>query len=109
MFYVQGFTDENSKWLKPVKKKQKTDGSEEDSDTEWEEEEEEEQEEQQGSEPWKGNVFFKLTTRIKSMEKKRFYEMNDRITAVEEELWVHILLDTPLIFNFRTLNLISIT
>uniref|UniRef100_A0A3P8WXE7 NOP2 nucleolar protein homolog (yeast) n=1 Tax=Cynoglossus semilaevis TaxID=244447 RepID=A0A3P8WXE7_CYNSE len=45
LFYVQGFTDENSKWLKPVKKKQKTDESEEDSDTEWEEEEEEEQEE----------------------------------------------------------------
>ncbi|XP_008320969.1 28S rRNA (cytosine(4447)-C(5))-methyltransferase [Cynoglossus semilaevis] len=41
----KGFTDENSKWLKPVKKKQKTDESEEDSDTEWEEEEEEEQEE----------------------------------------------------------------
>ncbi|XP_078108777.1 28S rRNA (cytosine(4447)-C(5))-methyltransferase [Sander vitreus] len=45
----KGFTDENSKWLKPAKKKRKIDepGSEDDSDEHWEEDEEEEEEEEQ--------------------------------------------------------------
>ncbi|KAM7421042.1 hypothetical protein PAMA_015296 [Pampus argenteus] len=45
----KGFTDENSKWLKPAKRKRKMDEpeSEDDSDEHWEEEEEEEKEQQQ--------------------------------------------------------------
>ncbi|XP_040900115.1 probable 28S rRNA (cytosine(4447)-C(5))-methyltransferase [Toxotes jaculatrix] len=45
----KGFTDENSKWLKPAKRKRKIDEpeSEDDSDDHWEEEEEEEEEQQQ--------------------------------------------------------------
>ncbi|KAF7670148.1 hypothetical protein LDENG_00050250 [Lucifuga dentata] len=45
----KGFTDENSKWLKPAKKKRKIDQpeSEDDSDDHWEEEEEEEEDEQE--------------------------------------------------------------
>ncbi|TDH11685.1 hypothetical protein EPR50_G00063160 [Perca flavescens] len=45
----KGFTDENSKWLKPAKKKRKIDEpeSEDDSDEHWEEEEDDEEEEQQ--------------------------------------------------------------
>lgn len=45
----KGFTDENSKWLKPAKRKRKIDEpeSEEDSDDHWEEDEGEEEEEQQ--------------------------------------------------------------
>lgn len=37
-----GFTDENSKWLKPAKRKHSADDTGDDSDTQWEEEEEEE-------------------------------------------------------------------
>ncbi|XP_076594326.1 28S rRNA (cytosine(4447)-C(5))-methyltransferase [Chaetodon auriga] len=45
----KGFTDDNSKWLKPAKRKRKIDEpeSEDDSDEHWEEEEDEEEEEQQ--------------------------------------------------------------
>ncbi|KAI3360520.1 hypothetical protein L3Q82_002406 [Scortum barcoo] len=45
----KGFTDENSKWLKPAKRKRKIaePESEDDSDEHWEEEEDEEEEEQQ--------------------------------------------------------------
>ncbi|XP_044064833.1 probable 28S rRNA (cytosine(4447)-C(5))-methyltransferase [Siniperca chuatsi] len=45
----KGFTDENSKWLTPAKRKRKIDEpeSEDDSDEHWEEDEEEEQQEQQ--------------------------------------------------------------
>ncbi|XP_039973434.1 probable 28S rRNA (cytosine(4447)-C(5))-methyltransferase [Xiphias gladius] len=45
----KGFTDENSQWLKPAKRKRKIDEpeSEDDSDDHWEEEDEEDEEEQQ--------------------------------------------------------------
>ncbi|XP_017270857.1 probable 28S rRNA (cytosine(4447)-C(5))-methyltransferase [Kryptolebias marmoratus] len=45
----KGFTDENSKWLKPTKRKRKMDEPESDDDSEdhWEEEEDEEEEEKQ--------------------------------------------------------------
>ncbi|XP_042345256.1 probable 28S rRNA (cytosine(4447)-C(5))-methyltransferase [Plectropomus leopardus] len=45
----KGFTDENSKWLKPAKRKRKIDEpeSEDDSDEHWEQEEDEEEEEEQ--------------------------------------------------------------
>ncbi|KAL7394417.1 hypothetical protein ABVT39_025888 [Epinephelus coioides] len=49
----KGFTDENSKWLKPAKRKRKLEEAEskDDSDEHWEEEEDEEEEQQQ---PQKG-------------------------------------------------------
>uniref|UniRef100_A0A674NWU5 NOP2 nucleolar protein homolog (yeast) n=1 Tax=Takifugu rubripes TaxID=31033 RepID=A0A674NWU5_TAKRU len=45
-FIADGFTDENSKWLKPAKRKRKMEEppSEDDSDEHWEEEEDEEEE-----------------------------------------------------------------
>ncbi|XP_023119536.2 probable 28S rRNA (cytosine(4447)-C(5))-methyltransferase isoform X2 [Amphiprion ocellaris] len=45
----KGFTDENSKWLKPAKRKRKVDEpeNEDDSNEHWEEEDEEEEEEQE--------------------------------------------------------------
>ncbi|XP_030014799.1 28S rRNA (cytosine(4447)-C(5))-methyltransferase isoform X2 [Sphaeramia orbicularis] len=45
----KGFTDENSKWLKPAKRKRKLDEpeSEDDSDEHWEEEDEEEEDQEQ--------------------------------------------------------------
>lgn len=48
-FFPSGFTDENSKWLKPAKRKRKLEEppSEDDSDEHWEEEEDEEEEEKQ--------------------------------------------------------------
>uniref|UniRef100_A0A3Q3A077 NOP2 nucleolar protein n=1 Tax=Kryptolebias marmoratus TaxID=37003 RepID=A0A3Q3A077_KRYMA len=48
-FITDGFTDENSKWLKPTKRKRKMDEPESDDDSEdhWEEEEDEEEEEKQ--------------------------------------------------------------
>lgn len=52
LFYVnsyKGFTDENSKWLKPTKRKRKADeaGSEDDSEELWEESDGDEDEEEQ--------------------------------------------------------------
>ncbi|KAL4616755.1 putative 28S rRNA (cytosine(4447)-C(5))-methyltransferase [Arapaima gigas] len=40
---TKGFTDENSEWLKPVKRKRPVDDTGEDSDSQWEEEEDEEE------------------------------------------------------------------
>ncbi|KAM9353192.1 28S rRNA (cytosine(4447)-C(5))-methyltransferase [Symphorus nematophorus] len=52
----KGFSDENSKWLKPAKRKRKIDEpeSEDDSDEHWEEEDDEEEEEEQQPQQKKG-------------------------------------------------------
>ena len=48
-FFSEGFSDENSKWLTPAKRKRKIDEpeSEDDSDEHWEQEEDDEEEEEQ--------------------------------------------------------------
>ncbi|KAL0985121.1 hypothetical protein UPYG_G00153140 [Umbra pygmaea] len=45
----EGFTDENSEWLKPAKRKRETDalGDDDDSDSQWEQEEDDEEEEEE--------------------------------------------------------------
>ncbi|XP_060905211.1 probable 28S rRNA (cytosine(4447)-C(5))-methyltransferase [Labrus mixtus] len=64
----KGFTDENSKWLKPVKRKRKLDEpeSEDDSDEHWEDEDDESEEEQQEQKGEKGKKGSKLA--VKEME-----------------------------------------
>uniref|UniRef100_A0A3Q3EQD9 NOP2 nucleolar protein homolog (yeast) n=1 Tax=Labrus bergylta TaxID=56723 RepID=A0A3Q3EQD9_9LABR len=71
------FTDENSKWLKPVKRKRKLDEpeSEDDSDEHWEEDDDENEEEQQEQKGEKGKKGSKLA--VKEMEDEEDEEDDD--------------------------------
>uniref|UniRef100_A0A3Q3ETI2 NOP2 nucleolar protein homolog (yeast) n=1 Tax=Labrus bergylta TaxID=56723 RepID=A0A3Q3ETI2_9LABR len=73
----KGFTDENSKWLKPVKRKRKLDEpeSEDDSDEHWEEDDDENEEEQQEQKGEKGKKGSKLA--VKEMEDEEDEEDDD--------------------------------
>uniref|UniRef100_UPI0037E8830F 28S rRNA (cytosine(4447)-C(5))-methyltransferase n=1 Tax=Semicossyphus pulcher TaxID=241346 RepID=UPI0037E8830F len=81
----KGFTDENSKWLKPAKRKRKMDEpeSEDDSEEHWEEEEEEEEEQQQTKKGGKDQGKKGVKLAVKEMEAEE--EDDDEDDAAEEE------------------------